>query len=501
MKSKEDLFHLIQAMSKSEKRYFTLDAQKSGRKGSKYLELFQAINAMEEYEESGLKKKFQNNLPSDKIYLYEAILRSMRDYRSSKSLAARIKEMILDAEYLYERGLYGQCEERLREARALAEELDDQLALLEINKEDRNLVWNLKKNYDSSIRGLIEEKEIHIKALTEEFRYLDILYRLGAELRQSPNLQDPLRRQELQKRFPAGLFDERNEPSSVHARRRFLQSAALYYQLFNDPERAAEYYSRVVDWWDENLKYKGEEFYRYIVDLSNLLNAYASQGQYDNFPQLLEKLEKEPVSNVHAQGVVFQKVAIYKLMYYINTGRSEGVDDLAKSIEQGLTTYQINIGSKMVLIFNVSLLLFIKEAFPKCGEWCRKIIKGMKTTSRQDIQRGAHILHLITAFETREPDEIDSAVRATVRFFHTKTNLNKEAFEFAIIDFVKRMALAPPAEVKAIQIELRQYLEQTKSNPAISVPLGLDELVSWWVNSKIQRKSIAWIIQQAKGEK
>ena len=115
MKQKDDLYNLIQAMSKSEKRYFTIDAKKSGRTSSKYLELFQAINHMDAYNEQKLQKKFGKTLPFDKSYLYDAILRSMRDYRSSKSRAARIKEMILDTKYLYERGLYQQSEEYLKE--------------------------------------------------------------------------------------------------------------------------------------------------------------------------------------------------------------------------------------------------------------------------------------------------------------------------------------------------------------------------------------------------
>ena len=55
MKDKEDLFQLIKALSKTEKRYFTLDAQKVGRKKSKYMELFQAINDQDDYNDTVLR--------------------------------------------------------------------------------------------------------------------------------------------------------------------------------------------------------------------------------------------------------------------------------------------------------------------------------------------------------------------------------------------------------------------------------------------------------------
>ena len=70
MKGKDDLYRLIKAMSKSEKRYFSIDANKSGKEGAKYLKLFRAINDLEEWDDVKLKKKFKTNLSSDKKYLY-----------------------------------------------------------------------------------------------------------------------------------------------------------------------------------------------------------------------------------------------------------------------------------------------------------------------------------------------------------------------------------------------------------------------------------------------
>ena len=131
---------------------------------------------MEVYEDAKLKKKFGKNLRYDKSYLYEAIMRSMRDYRSANSYAARIKEMILDAQYLYERGLYEQCGERLDEAKSLAVVLDDQLSLLEINKSERLLFRQVKgKHYEKNITSLIEQQATFIEAFREELRYEDYL--------------------------------------------------------------------------------------------------------------------------------------------------------------------------------------------------------------------------------------------------------------------------------------------------------------------------------------
>lgn len=497
MKSKEDLFHLIKALSRTEKRYFTLDAQKSSGRGSKYLELFQAINAMEEYDEAKLKKKFPRHLASDKNYLYEAILRSMRDYRSVRSHAARIKELILDFKYLYERGLYAQAAVRLQEARELAVELDDQLALLELNREERTLVLNTRKDYDTVLPELFSEKERLVHTLEQEFDYLDAAYRLVIEIKHNPHLPEAEKRRRLQALLPDGLLAAGREPATPYARRLYLQSVALHAQLLGDYNKMMDYYARVIDWWRENSpKFKQDEFNRYVADIANLLNAYAVTGQYDRIPELVAQLESEELSSVHDQSIVFQHAAIYKLMYHINTGRSEGVDQLLQSIDRGLGVYSINVGTRMVLLFNTSLLLFMQEQFDDCARWCRRITKGARTSSRQDIQAAAHLLLLIAIFEVGEPDAVDNTLRSVYRFFSRQQSDDRETFAHQVIDYLRKLANAPVREIEDWLRQFRDYLQDLQKDPAVKVPLGLDELLLLWAESRLRRKRILDVVAE-----
>ena len=137
-KGREDLFHLIQSMSKSEKRYFKMESKKAGNKTSNHVKLFDAINNLEEYDEEVLKKKlrkekFIQHLSAEKRYLYQAVLRSIRNFRGDQSIFAQIKTMVVDANYLLERALYDQAENILDKAQKLAEKIDDTVSLLEIN--------------------------------------------------------------------------------------------------------------------------------------------------------------------------------------------------------------------------------------------------------------------------------------------------------------------------------------------------------------------------------
>ena len=492
MKSKEDLFNLIQAMSRSEKRYFTLDAQKSGKRASRYLELFQAINAMEEYREDKLKKKFSRNLPSDKAYLYEAILRSMRDYRSAKSLSARIKELLLDAKYLHERGLYQQSDERLKEADRLATELDDRIALLEINRERRALVWNFGRNYEKRLRRHIDQKDRHMQALSEEFRYLDICDRLTAKLKQNFDLNDPDRLDDLREEIPDDFQEDEQSPKAGHARRRYYQSLALYNQLTGETEKVAEYYAKVVDWWEENPKLKEEEFYRFIIDLSNLLHAHANLGRYHLIPTLLNRIENLSGRNAHEKGILFQKTTIYRLLYYINTGRTDRLEDFIDHVRQGLDEYAVNPGTRMAIIFNMAVLLFIKEDFSRCVQWCDRIIADKDSQSRRDIQKDIHLLWMIAHYESSDYDAMEQCLRQAHK--HFKSSLEDDdvdGYELSIFHRVKKLTRVPLSEKREVLADLVGYLKMLQKDNRSQIASGLDELIELWAESRLKRRPIS----------
>ncbi|MCB0637661.1 MAG: hypothetical protein KDC54_13620, partial [Lewinella sp.] len=321
MRGKTDLYDLIHSLSKTEKRYFTLDAQKSGKRTSRYLELFKVINQQEAYDEDSLKKKFGSRLADDKTRLYEAILRSMRDYRSAKSYAARIKEMLLDAKFLYERGLYEQCEDRLRLAKELAYELGDNLAVLEVNKEQRRW-WKgtRRRGYDGEVRRLMAEKDTYQQYLLEELHYLDLHDRLLMEVIKNPQRLADERREALRAEYEA--FLQETAPTSIQGRLRFHQGRAFLYQLLGDHDKVYHHFQAVVDTWNQNPRYKSEEFYLYIFDAANLIHAaFSNLSEYQEvIPDLLNNLASEEPHNFHDKKMLFQQVAIYRLLYHINTG-------------------------------------------------------------------------------------------------------------------------------------------------------------------------------------
>ena len=107
---KEDLYHLIHSLSKAEKRYCSVEIAKGGSKTERYLQLLNAINKMDQFDDEALKEKsFVKSLPTDKIWLYDNLLKHLRNFRFEKSVQAQIHHSLEAAQILHEKNLETQA--------------------------------------------------------------------------------------------------------------------------------------------------------------------------------------------------------------------------------------------------------------------------------------------------------------------------------------------------------------------------------------------------------
>lgn len=494
MRSKTDLYQLIKSLSKAEKRYFTLDAKKSGRENSRYLQLFQAIVKMEAYDETPLKQEFGKKLSDDKARLYEAILRAMRDYRSVHSKSARIQEMILDAKFLYERGLYHQWEERLKGAKSLAEELEDYLALLDINREER-LVKNSKlvQNAIPNLDALIQEKERVLQLLQEELSFMDTYNTLWHKVIRAPKSHSAEDKTALLKSYEQQL-EENRIPEGLQAKLRYFQSKALIAQFSKDHLEANRHYNALMETWDLYPSIKDEEFHRYIVHASNQLHILAQSSELvQYFPAVLEKLEQEQPTSLHDQAVLFHRTASFRLFYYINFGKDANLSLVLRPIERGLKKYALPVSAELLICFNAGFLMFLGEDYAESQKWLNRVIINRDAEQRTDLSIGARLIDLVITVERDEVELWDNKLRSIQRYLLRQPASTLKKFTLTFIGLLKRYFTAPLSEERDRLIELIDFLEVVQKDTQ-RPPLGLDELFTAWAKSRRLGKKIREVL-------
>ncbi len=489
MRSKDDLFHLIKAMSKSEKRYFVLDAKKAGGEASRYHALFDALNDLEKYDEKAdawLKKKFPKNLSADKAYLYESILRSMRDYRSPSSKAAQVKERLMDARYLHERGLYEQSTDRIMEAKSMAKELQDEFALLEINKEEHLSLFDRKALAQlEHIEVLNSERKANLEAIQEEMKYHDLYYRLGLEILKESSLKDEQSIQSLKERLPIHLMNSENRPISSKAIHRYYLCKAVYHNLLGELEQVQHYYLEAAKWWDNYPIVKEEEFHRYIINVLNLVNTSFKMEKYIPVAyEWIEKLKNEEPSQIyHNQKMIFRTLSISNLLHLLNRNDFQKAHKLLPEILDGLKKFGLE--KSIALMGNIVTVYFLVKDYQNCIKCADYIDQNLKESGREDIKRIIKIYKIISLYESGNIDKVESESRSVQRLFKSK-GLKKERFEEMVLNvYLRKVFTLPVSEVKSALFEFKNYLQMAKHSPQTENTLGIDELLIW-INHKVK---------------
>src|SRR4030095_592699 len=108
-RSTDALFQLIKSLEKSEKRNFKLYVKRnSATESSKTIQVFDALDKMDNYDEQlllkknkGIKKQQLSNL---KAYLYKQILSSLRQIKDSDNVDMLLHEQMDYARILYNKG-------------------------------------------------------------------------------------------------------------------------------------------------------------------------------------------------------------------------------------------------------------------------------------------------------------------------------------------------------------------------------------------------------------
>ncbi|MEL6657467.1 MAG: hypothetical protein AAFR36_13515 [Bacteroidota bacterium] len=490
MRGKDHLFYLIKSLSKSEKRYFTLDAQKSGRKNSRYLALFQAINQQEEYSELPLKREFGKKLADDKARLYEAILRAMRDYQSKKSYKTRIKELLTDAKILFERKLLEQAENRLEEAKSLALELDDHLSVLEINLRQRDLIKRyLDKSYSEQVKALIAEKEKHIHLLQQELWLHDSYDLLSIDVLRYPQRLAEQEINKINSDYHQVLELEAETIDSFHAKSRLHLFLVLYFRLKGDEDRVYEQLQETIDTWRNRDKLISENFTLYVSDFSNLLSAtFRKPELLSTLPQLLDELKAHEAPNYQGKTILFERISIYELIYLLNTP-AESIDQPLEDLAKGLKAYDISPSSRLNIHFNAVLLLFLNDRFDECLDWLTRLQPLLKKNQglRRDIHEVSRIIYLLAIYCLDDFEQIENTIRSVNRYFARLQKAILRDFNKLVSGTIQQLQKSSSLrQEREILSDLKGKIEDLES-PVLA---GLDEITILWIDSLSKEKPI-----------
>jgi hypothetical protein len=149
-RSTDTLFQLIHSLQKSEKRNFKLYVTRnSSGEDLKIIQLFDALDKMQEYDEAALLKNpsiKKTQLSNLKAHLYKQILSSLRLLENDENIDIYLHEQLDFARILYNKGLYLQSLKVLEKIKEKARTHNQESFLIQVlfREKDRRSAHNKK---------------------------------------------------------------------------------------------------------------------------------------------------------------------------------------------------------------------------------------------------------------------------------------------------------------------------------------------------------------------
>lgn len=510
MKTSDHLFQLIKSLSKNEKGYFKKHISK-GTMGqdNNYMKLFEAMDRQKEYDEREIKmifagETFIKQLSTIKNYLYHLILKALNVYHSEISVETKLMEWLKQAEILFKRGLYEQCEKILSKAKKTAYRYERYIQLLDIIR------WEYRLLITVGYAGVSGNDPVALQ--NEEQRLLEkidciagykwLALRMFMLLRKRGTARNPDEIEEFAVFKNHPLFSAEESGLPYYARISYYFVKGFYYDAIDDRTNCYKYLLAQVDFLESHLDFITEDPPSYAAALNNLVITCILLKKYDVALACLQKqraIAEMPGVRIskQLQARLFANSYLNELNICKFTGNFKDGFSLIKEIEAGLTLFgnTIHKEGEMVLYDNVSQICFGYGDYNEALMWMNKILNDNEVHIREDILCSARIFNLIIHYELGNEDLLEYLVKSTYRFLYKRKRLYK--FETDILNFIRKKLPEIDTQKQLIGAfkGLKEELVEIIKDPFEKKALEYFDFISW-LESKIENRPFAEIVRE-----
>lgn len=505
--NQDNLFELIQSLSKSEKRYFKLlSSRHTIGDENNYIVLFDFIDKLQEYNEDLIFKHFKgeaflNRFSITKKRLYDHILSALDTYYANSSIDAQLYKSLHSADILYNKSLYDQCRRVLRSAEKLAAKHERFAILMEISKRQKKIIEN--KGYSETESTDVEQiKENDLMAL-KQLENFSQLWGLKSELfielskkgvSRSENQRSTFDMLKLELSKFTGI-----ESRSVESTYLLNHSNSAYFFAIRNFEECNKALENNIALFESNELYLKEHPNSYFSVLTNAIYVSEKLGDYAHATILLQKLKSFPTKysielSEDLQIKLFSSSSSIELSSCTLRGDFTSAVALIPVIENGLRLYgdKISPQRRAFLEFKFAASLVGVGNYSEALKWVNRILNDSKLDTNEDIVAFTYILDLIIHLELKHDQLLPYAIKSAERFLRSRNILH--SFEKVILRFIHRLLKTKDIfENETVWLELHKELTELKEDIHQNVGLEYFDFEAW-ASSKAQRKNFQEII-------
>lgn len=455
MKSSDEIFRLIKSMTRKERNFFRKKMLPYYSDDGNYLKLFDEIAAQADegdtYDESKVKGgeyagKFIKNLSVHKNYMYGMLLESLRLCHANKP-TVELRNLITEAQILFDKLLYDQSLKLIRKAMKLAQEKNVTLPQYDLINLERNILKYTAtvQEYTERSPALFDRQYEVLKQCENTVDFYRLNESAGVFLRSygTGRVRDKKQMEEFNRTFNNPLLQDESSARTFQSKYIFhLLNMQRNSSLEKWPE-AYESAMKATRLWEDNPSMLEGPVENYIYSLSNLINASMRAEKHEESERALEKFrmlpEKFPDTiSENSRVFIFYSHSVFEISHNMMRHRVKELDESIARITSSMPAYEnsISMYQRIILYYFLSTGNFMLEKFDKCTYWNGRIFNLEKSDLSEDYQCYARIIQLISFYELGYFDSLEYALRSAYHFFSKRKKLYR--FEKIIQQYLRR---------------------------------------------------------------
>ncbi len=506
-KAHDHVHRLVRSMTSMEKRYYKLHIGRKGPGGGQH-ELFDAIAAMEEYDEIALLERFKDqpftrHFAITKRRLYESILRSLDAFHADRSVDARMHRILQQVDLLYQRALYDDAAKLLQSVRRLARQHDRQPILLAVLNWERRLMeqGNYGKAGIADVDRVAEEGRDVLAQQMELDTLWDLKSRVFLLLYREGRARDATAQKELSDLLQHPMLADKSPLRTARARflRGHVRSAADF--AMGDLAGCHAHLSA-------NMELLRAERVRFADDpslvigvLSNLTYVCNRLGRYEEAAALLREFRTLPSTwempeTEDLDLKLFISTNSLELSLLARTGEFERALELVRAIESGLQRH----GGSMSAIRRAGFLYQVAFTYFGAGQadmalkWLQRLLNDVRMDESAEIVCFGRLLSLLAWMEAGRTDLLTYGLRNTERLLEARSRTFR--FEPIYLDMIRNVlkAKTDAAVHDAIQ-QFHDLVSPLEHDPKEQAVFDLLDPLAW-AESKLQGRPFAEMVKE-----
>jgi len=500
MKPSDDLFQLIQSMTRAEKRRFKLMAARHGGE-KQYLRLFDAIAAQTVYDEQELRVRFEGErflrqLNVAKRYLYDLILESLRTIHSERSASASTRDLIMTAALLYDRGLSAQATKQIDRAISLARVYEDHFALAEalywqgrVDPRQLRTADGVRENFEAIFSTL--------DALRQSLDYEHILFQLRMVLRNDvPQTEEErIEADRLVSLLPPP--DAVDRFLSLDAQKWAYTAYYLHAVGMGDFRAAYDHISYLVDLFEHNPIYLRENLNAYQMVLHNLAAVHRMLNDYEGLESTIERMRAalnivgDGPTGAHFRMDMFIGIHLHRLKELNVMGEFERAAVHEGEIREGLRRYGADLSPEMRHSFYAALaqMRFGLGDYHAALDYNNLILADPLPDIRQVRYYQARLFNLMIHYELGNYELLEHLIRSVHRYLVSRGVANR--FEEIVLLFFRRLLrMRSSREFRAIAERTLADLSVSKDEPYSGMPTEDYQWFVVWLRRYVEGRSL-----------